>query len=148
MKNKKRSLLLSAMMVFLSVSVVMPVSATDIYVGPGEDVTKIQEAVDMANPGDTIIVRDGTYNENVVVSKQLTLRSENGAASTTVQGNSYTHIFEVTDNYTDISGFTFTGAINSVRAGLYLAEVHASKKIILEYQMVSQQANRFLTLQI
>jgi hypothetical protein len=29
-----------------------------------------------------------------------------------------------------------------------LTEVHASKKIILEYQMVSQQANRFLTLQI
>ncbi len=111
------------MMVFLSVSVVMPVGAADIYVGPDEAETTIQGAVNNATPGDTIIVRDGTYNENVVVNKQLIIRSENGAASTTVHGGSSTHTFRVTVDDVDISGFTVTGAINNIIAGIYLCSV-------------------------
>jgi VCBS repeat-containing protein len=45
--------------------------------------TPIQHAVDNATAGDTICVKDGTYTENVDVYKQLTIKSESGAASTT-----------------------------------------------------------------
>jgi nitrous oxidase accessory protein NosD len=48
------------------------VSDSTIYV-PG-DHAKIQQAVDNASAGDTIIVRDGTYTENVDVDKSLTIR--------------------------------------------------------------------------
>lgn len=70
----------------------------------------IQAAVDAASPGDTIIVRDGTYTENVDVNKSLTICSENGAEKTIVQAaNPNDHVFEVTGDYVDVSGFTIKG---------------------------------------
>jgi parallel beta-helix repeat (two copies) len=79
---------------------------------PDADYTKIQDAVDAANPGDTIIVYPGTYSENVDVNKDhLTIQSENGADSTIVQAaNLYEHTFKITADYVSISGFTITGA--------------------------------------
>ncbi|MGB7001127.1 MAG: NosD domain-containing protein [Halobacteriota archaeon] len=69
-----------------------------------DDYAKIQWAVNKATAGDTIIVRDGTYTENIVVNKRLTIRSENGYA--TVQAaNTSDHVFEVTADYVNISGF-------------------------------------------
>jgi len=40
----------------------------------------------MLSFGDTIIVRDGTYYENLEVDKQLTIKSENGSANCIVDG--------------------------------------------------------------
>ena len=50
-----------------------------------DDYAKIQWAVDNATAGDTIIVRDGIYYENIKINKQLTIRSENGSANCTVK---------------------------------------------------------------
>ena len=65
---------------------------------PDADFTRIQEAVDAASAGDTIIVYPGTYTENVDVNKDhLTIRSENRADSTIVQAANFDdHVFEVT----------------------------------------------------
>lgn len=53
----------------------LAVHAATITVGPGGyDYASIQEAVDAAKPCDTIEVYGGIYNENVNVSKCLTLR--------------------------------------------------------------------------
>ncbi|ADZ10529.1 parallel beta-helix repeat [Methanobacterium lacus] len=38
--------------------------------------TNIQSAIDDALSGDTIIVEDGTYNENITLNKKLTLKSD------------------------------------------------------------------------
>ena len=85
---------------------------------------KIQWAIDNATVGDTIIVRDGTYTENVDVNKRLTIQSENGSAHTIVQTvNSSDHVFEVTANYVNISGFKVngpTGYKTADKAGIYL----------------------------
>ena len=52
-----------------------PSKGKTIYVP--DDYETIQEAVNHAQPGDTIIVRDGTYVENVVIDKSyLTIKSE------------------------------------------------------------------------
>ena len=60
---------------------------------------------------DTIIVRDGTYPGNVVVNKSLTIQSENGSVVTMVEVNSSDdHVFEVTTDYMNISGFTMAVA--------------------------------------
>ena len=39
----------------------------------GADYTKVQDAIDNATNGDTIIVYNGTYNENIVVNKRLSI---------------------------------------------------------------------------
>ncbi|MGC9444663.1 MAG: NosD domain-containing protein [Candidatus Methanospirareceae archaeon] len=87
-------------------------AATTRYVNPGES---IQAAVTAADPGDTIIVRDGTYFENVEVNvANLTLRSEHGSAFTTVLAAATTSdVFLVTANSVTITGFTVQNATDS-----------------------------------
>ena len=65
---------------------------------PDANFTSIQDAVDAASHGDTIIVYSGTYTENVDMNKDhLTIKSEGGAETTIVQAaDSNGHVFEVT----------------------------------------------------
>jgi parallel beta-helix repeat protein len=86
--------------------------------------TPIQHAIDNAIEGDTICVKDGTYTENVYVDKRLTIRSENGSASTIVNAvDSRDHVFNVSMGYVNISGFTVKGATDRGYAGIYLDNV-------------------------
>jgi len=90
-----------------------------------DDYAKIQWAVDNATAGDTIIVRDEIYVENVNLNKRLTIQSENGSATTIVQAaNPNDHVFEVTADYVNISGFTVKGTIGCRKAGIYLHNVN------------------------
>jgi pectin methylesterase-like acyl-CoA thioesterase len=50
-----------------------------------DEYSTIQAAVNAASNGDTIIVRDGTYTENIKVDKSLTIRSKNGPDYTVVR---------------------------------------------------------------
>ena len=99
-------------------------SGTTHYVNPGES---IQAAVNAADPYDTIIVRDGTYTENINVNKRLTIKSENGSAKTIVQAaNSTDHVFDVTADYVNISGFMVMDATKDKKAGIYLSAGHCT----------------------
>ncbi|HJH27482.1 MAG TPA: hypothetical protein C5S37_12155 [Methanophagales archaeon] len=94
-----------AVLAFVSISInVGCASAATIYVP--DNYTTIQQAVNAADAGDTIIVRDGTYKENVVVGKRLTISSENGSASTIVPALSSQSAFKLTADYVNLSGFT------------------------------------------
>ena len=91
--------------------------------GGGVDFTGIQDAVSAASAGDTIIVRDGTYIENIKVYKRLTIQSENGADSTIVLAkDSYDHVINVTSDHVDIGGFTVKGAYYKAGISLYHAD--------------------------
>ena len=120
MKSKHRILLIGSALLVLC-AFIGTASAT-IYV-PDDNAT-IQEAVNYANPGDTIIVRDGTYIENVAVNKTiLTIRSENGSALTIVEASDINdHVFNVSEDYVNISGFTVKN-VDNYRAGIYLGNV-------------------------
>ena len=113
--------ILFAVLAFISIGCA---SADTIYVPEGGNQT-IQQAVDNASEGDTIIVSDGTYNENVDVDKAyLTIRSENGSANCIVNASvNTTHVFEVKQDYVNISGFTVTNATGSNQAGIQLSNV-------------------------
>jgi parallel beta-helix repeat protein len=92
-------------------------SATTHYVNPGES---IQAVVNAADPDDTVIVRDGTYTENVDVNKRLTIQSENGSDNCIVQAaNPNDHVFAITADYVNISGFTVKGATAFMKGGIY-----------------------------
>jgi len=109
---------------------VVPVAAaTTWYVDDsgGADFTTIQAAVNAANLGDIIFVRDGTYYENVDVNKpHLTIQSENGADKTIVQAaRSSDHVLVVKANYVNISGFMVKrGYGRPSTAGIYLYEIN------------------------
>ncbi|MGI6307780.1 MAG: hemoblobin-interacting domain-containing protein [Dethiobacteria bacterium] len=97
----------------------------------GVDFTTIQAAVDAANDGDIIIVKDGTYNENVVVDKSLVIQSENGADLTTVQAaNTNADVFKVIAENVIIDGFTVSGATSTGRSGIYITSSSGSSTVI------------------
>ena len=86
----------------------------------GADYMSIQAAVDNASVGDTIYVYNGSYLENVNVNKQVTLQGEGADVVTVSAALTSDHVFEVTADYVNISGFKVTGATNSPGAGIYL----------------------------
>jgi parallel beta-helix repeat protein len=72
-----------------------------------DDYLTIQEAINNSDEGDTIFVKSGTYFENLVINKSVSLIGEN-SYSTIIDGN-YTKVYEViriTSDNVKITGFT------------------------------------------
>jgi parallel beta-helix repeat protein len=74
----------------------------------GADFMRIQDAVNAAIAGDTIIVRDGIYVENVVINKSITLVGAN--RSTAILDGNRSSVIRVTANNTTISNVTLRNA--------------------------------------
>ncbi|MBP2145988.1 parallel beta-helix repeat protein [Methanofollis sp. W23] len=81
--------------------------------------TTIQEAVDAAEFVDTIVVRNGTYTENVLVDKGLTIRAENGTEAVTVTAASPEKpVFDLKADGITVEGFSVRGPTNEHVAGI------------------------------
>ena len=66
---------------------ITPVRAVgELHVGSGQPYSTIQTAVNAATAGDTVVVHPGTYNEQIVINKQLTLQSSDNAEVTIIDG--------------------------------------------------------------
>jgi len=76
-------------------------AAGTIHVYSGES---IQDAIDAANASSTIYVHSGTYNENLVINKFLTLTGD-GMSSVIINGNG-DHTINIYNNSVQLSGFT------------------------------------------
>jgi len=95
--------------------------AQEIHVGKGQDYPTIQAAVDAASPGLNIIVHDGTYNENVTVSKPLAIRSLQGPTKTIVRtASAERNTFTITSPNVKLSGFTIEHITDFGSAGVSL----------------------------
>lgn len=64
-------------------------SGSTFIVGAG---MSIQEAIDHASDGDTIIVRAGTYNESLIIDKAVTLESADGPGAAVITGTLLTDL--------------------------------------------------------
>lgn len=83
----QKTILIKLFMVILSILIFGNTFAQSATFYVPDDYTTIYESVDGADPCDQIIVRDGTYTENVDVNKDhLIIRSESTAEATIVQG--------------------------------------------------------------
>lgn len=115
--------ILLAVLSILIISNSVSAPPTVIYVP--DDYDSIQSAISNATSGSTIIVRDGTYTENINVDTSLIIKSENGSDNCIIQASHRNdHVFEITANNTTISEFTLKGATGDKRAGVYLFEVY------------------------
>jgi parallel beta-helix repeat protein len=83
--------------------------------GTGGAFTSIQDAINAANPGDTVYVYSGTYFEKVVVNKMINLTGED-RNSTIINGGGTGTVVYVTTDWVNITSFTITNGIY----GLYL----------------------------
>ena len=110
------------------------VRAATLYVGGGGpgNYTTIQAAIDAANPGDTIYVYNGTYNENITINKGLSLVGEDRA--NTIINSSGVYGIRVTADSVGISGFTIDRLVPGyVGSGVYVTnaqDVHIANNTI------------------
>jgi len=72
--------------------------------GPA-DFHTIQEAINAANPGDTVFVRTGTYYEHIVINETLSVIGENRDATVIDDGKVGTVVM-LQANHVEINGFT------------------------------------------
>ncbi len=128
MKKPVISILLATLIIISAMAAfALPARATDLTVAREGGYRTIHEAVGAANPGDTITVSPGTFVENVLVDKPLTIRSSSGASLTTVQAAvAGKDVFLLTGTDIRIEGFTIVGKMGS--SGIKLD--HASRCVI------------------
>ena len=83
-----------------------------------DDYPSIKDAIGNASAGDTILVRSGTYFENPIIDKPLTLQGENSANTIVVgTGDSVgASVFTIAADNVKISGFTITSVNYSASA--------------------------------
>lgn len=73
------------------------------------DFSRIQEALNAASSGDRIFVRNGTYNENVVIDKSISLVGENKEAAV-VNGSGAGTVVKISANDVIVTNFTIRNA--------------------------------------
>ncbi len=96
-------------------------AAAEIIVQPG---SSIQTAVNNSNAGDTIIIKPGTYTENIKITKgNLTIKSESGNPDNTIikAKSSTVNVLSVQADNVKISGIKAIGASGSSYSGIYLS---------------------------
>jgi parallel beta-helix repeat protein len=83
-----------------------------INVGQDAEFSRIQDAINSANSGDIIEVKNGTYAENIDVTKPITLR---GVGSPVVDANGLGNAIALSSDGVTLEGFH---AVNSNQAGI------------------------------
>ncbi|MBS3802319.1 MAG: right-handed parallel beta-helix repeat-containing protein, partial [Candidatus Thermoplasmatota archaeon] len=85
--------------------------------GSGADYTTIQDAINASSDGDTIRIWDGTYTENVIVNKSVTIEA-NSSVVLDGQGNNGT---KITVSNVTIQNLSIINCNNSMNtAGVYI----------------------------
>ena len=108
----KQILIGIVILLFLSV---VTANADTLHVGVGQTYATISDAITAASAGDTIIVHDGTYNENINIDISIILESQNGHETTFLTTPiDWEDIIDVTADNVTIDGFSFYGATGGI----------------------------------
>lgn len=87
----------------------------------GEYFSTVQSAIDDNNTldGDTITLADGTYTENVIVHKKITIKSVTGANVIVKAADSNNNVFTIVENGSTIQNLTVIGSSDSYGIFIY-----------------------------
>lgn len=143
-KNSVRLMLISVMIIFflnnyiIQIGIGEEIESTIVYVssnGTGEYLT-IQQGIDQANDGDTVFVYNGTYNENIVIDKTLSLIGEDYTI-TFINGRDVGNVIKINADGVTIKGFTIQhGGLTYPLAGINCSSDHnkiSENSIIFHY---------------
>jgi parallel beta-helix repeat protein len=73
-----------------------------------DDYPTIQEAINASVAGDIIVVNSGTYPENVVINKPISLKGMTSGQRPVIVGNQTIAVVKITSNGVEFSGFNVT----------------------------------------
>ena len=123
--NNKQSMMICFGIAFAFLILTVGTVTADTIEVPSVQGPTIQGAIYNATDGDIILVYPGTYEENVDVNKELIITAESGDPASTVvkTADSNGHVFYVTADNVDISGFNIVGTTESFNSGIYLRGV-------------------------
>jgi len=93
-----------------------------------DDYQKIQWAIDNASAGDTILVASGTYYENVVITKPVTLKGA-GSDITIIDGGGTRAGVKIPADNVSISGFTIRNSGDGIHLYLCNGVIVSDNKI-------------------
>jgi len=133
---------------------IQPVKSEPTTIIVPDDYPTIQEAVNAAGEGNTIFVRNGTYYENVVVNKTVSLIGEN-RTTTIIGGNGKGNVVEIISDNVKITGFTILQFVRS-SVGILLNNanncnitrnilIHNKDAIILEWSSNNSITLNYIT---
>ena len=88
------------------------ISAITVNDDGGANFINIQDAIDSANIGEIIYVWAGTYFENLIINKSVTLIG-NGTINTTIDGGGIGDVVRISANWVNITGFTIINSGNN-----------------------------------
>jgi len=118
-------------------------SATILYVGPNETYDNIKWALSQANDGDTIIVKDGVYLQDIKVDKSVVLMSENRHGA--VIGDSSEVVARISISRASVDSVVIDGfkIVDGDLAGIVVGDGkpdHAPKNCIIRNNLIQNRS--------
>ena len=94
--------------------------------------TSIQDAINSANTNDTIYIFNGTYHENILINKTITLLGEN-KNNTILDGTGFEEVINITANNVKIINLT-------IQNGVYGIELYQIKNSTIKNSIITNNS--------